>query len=210
MSKLLPNCQLGSARDAPATACAASDTRDGLLLGIGMERDTYGSASESSVRRLLATLLFSANESSLWERASSAGALMVGTSGTGGMTWFTSPWDMSCMDLDRPLRALNILESLRRCDDVSLLASSEPRLFLLSNAPSADVCMSLAASPWPSLLVTEVAEELMLPLEGARWTGAASELSLLVPPMDDVVLRARSTTAIIVREYWRSSAHRPG
>jgi hypothetical protein len=122
---------------------------------------------------------------------------MAGTSGRGGTSWINSPGEMSsCMDLGRPLRPLNILDSLRRCDEVSLLASSEPRLFRLSSAPSPGLCRALPVSPRPSLLVTDVAEELMWLLDVVRCPGAASELSLLLGPTDGVVLRARSTAAI--------------
>lgn len=58
--------------------------REGLEIGDDAGRNTYTSGSESSVMRLLATLLWSPSDSSLWKRGSSSGVLMMGMSGMGG------------------------------------------------------------------------------------------------------------------------------
>lgn len=58
--------------------------REGLKIGDDAGRNTYTSGSESSVMRLLATLLWSPSDSSLWKRGSSSGVLMMGMSGMGG------------------------------------------------------------------------------------------------------------------------------
>ena len=158
--------------------------------------DTYDSTSESSTRRLLATLLCNPSDSSLWKRASSPCGMMSGMSGSGGTSAPVSPGETSsCIDLRRLLRpTLNSLDILRR-EDVSLFASSEPRRLLrLSKVPSPDVRRS--PSPDLSLPVTDVAVELTPPLDGRRATGATSEFSLL--PSEDVVLCVRSKASIVV------------
>jgi hypothetical protein len=201
------------ARRAPVSASAAGATwhADSGLLGTqpststtdqhgqGMwsrERHvTYCSVSESSVSRLLATLLCRPSESSLWFRGSALGRL---TCGTGGMSSLGSRCERSswlAADLVRLLRPLNILDMRRRwCDEVSLRASSEPRLHILSSAPSADLRRS---SSRVSLLATETAED-SGPLDVARLAGAA-RLSRLAASRKGLGLRARSTVAIVGR-----------
>jgi hypothetical protein len=120
------------------------------------EMTTYASSSESSVKRLLATLLNSPSDSSLWFRP----LLWLGA---GGMSSLGSTWEMSLVaDFLRLLRPLNSLDMRRR--EVSLRPSSELRLLSLSSAPSEDLRKS-------SLLSTETADE-SGPLEVDRPTGA--------------------------------------
>jgi hypothetical protein len=153
---------------------------------------TYGSVSESSVSRLLATLLCKASESSLWFRGSALGRL---TCGTGGMSSLGSRCDRSSWltaDLVRLLRPLNILDMRRRwCEEVSLRASSEPRRRILSSAPSDDLRRSSSRA---SLLATETAEE-SGPFDVARLVGAA-KLSLLAASRKGLALLAPSTVAM--------------
>jgi hypothetical protein len=81
------------------------------------EMTTYASSSESSVKRLLATLLNSPSDSSLWFRP----LLWLGA---GGMSSLGSTWEMSLVaDFLRLLRPLNSLDMRRR--EVSLRPSSE-------------------------------------------------------------------------------------
>lgn len=146
-----------------------------LLIMPNAREDTYDSASESSVRRLLETLLCSPSDSSLWSRPSSAG---LGRSGSGGTSSREPACEASsCTDLRRRLRRpLKSFDIFLRCEEPSLWVPS-PEAYI-------------------SLLAIDVADELMPSLDTVRAGGAASELSLLIWSVDDVVLRARSMDAM--------------
>jgi hypothetical protein len=182
----------GHARKTRPSHATLAKTRktDGMT---GRGGATYGSVSESSVSRLLATLLCRPSESSLWLRGSALGRL---TCGTGGMSFAGSSWARSSWlvaDLVRLLRPLNILDMRRRwCDDVSLRPPSEPRLRILSSVPSDDLGRS---SSRLSLLATETADDSGL-FDVARLAGAA-RLSLLATSGGGMALLARSTAAML-------------
>lgn len=156
---------------------------------------TYDSVSESSVSRLLATLFASPKESSLWYLRSMLGRRMAGRGGTASLASISdrSSWLVEGL---RFFLLLNSLDMRRWCvDEVSLRASSELlRLRNLSLVPSVDLRRS---SLDLSLLATETVEEAG-PLDVARLTGAARELSLPVWPNKELMLRRRPVEAMLI------------
>lgn len=179
----------------------------------GYEYATYASESESSVKRLLATLLCRPSESSLWFRGSTLGRLPCGTGGTvpscrSDCERLSPSWAVA--DFRRLLRPLNSFDMRCRWDEeVSLRPSSELRLLRRSRAPSEALRKSSSLLSLLSLLAIETADD-SGPLELARLTGAAKllleRLAAIVLFQDPIQLQAQYMT--VSHLSWRGFVER--
>lgn len=168
-----------------ATGCDQTGRRSGCA--------TYGSVSESSVSRLLATLLARPSDSSLGYAWSTLGRRTVGRGGAWPSSWLVP-------DGLRFLLPLNSLAMRVWCtDEVSLRASSEfLRLRRRSRAPSVDLASGRSSLDRDrSLLASEAVDA------AGPWgvAGAASEDSLLDGPKSELMLFLRSVDAM-ARGTW--------